>query len=669
MHKEKTQVRPPARPPIGLGIGVTGHRCGHPAFNGNAKRISAVVDAIFESIDDKMSTLRGELDEFEFAPPLLTTLMADGADQIASELALERGWKLASPLPFGRKLNTAINALPNNGADARALLNGDQPEDAQTQNQAKQIEELTTKAAIFDLADRDEKITQLFLAMLDDPQDVGKAQAFALESATRATLAGRIVISQSDILIGIWDGVSTANPGGTGHTIATALEMGEPVIWIDPSDPENWTFLYAPESLATLSDHGKGKDRDATLDQILDGLLTPDAQLRDPSRAKRGLAALYDAEWKDKSPTHIHAYRKIETIFGGEPRPFRSVSQTYERPEDIANGSARNLMEAAARLPDADTDYVEQVEKHSLQNFAWADGLSSRLSDRYRGGMIVNFLLSSIAIVGGILYLPLVDPEFKWPFALFEFLVLLAIVVITWRGVRFRWHGRWFETRRVAEYFRHTPFLLLLGMAHAPGRSPKGADTSWPEWIVRHTVRHIGLPHSTITNDYLVSYLDLLLDCHVRPQRDYHRQKAKRLRTVHHNLDQFSELLFKLAIISVAFYLILKIGVYFDLLDAAGVLATSKTFTVLGVMFPTLGGAIAGIRFFGDFERFAAISEVTSERLDDISQRIELLQRAPKSEICYARVVELAIATEDIVVSEIENWQAVFRGKQITVPV
>ena len=49
--------------------------------------------------------------------------------------------------------------------------------------------------------------------------------------------------------------------------------------------------------------------------------------------------------------------------------------------------------------------------------------------------------------------------------------------------------------------------------------------------------------------------------------------------------------------------------------------------------------------------------------------RIELLLTAPDSALDYARVSELAHAADDIVVSEIENWQAVFGGKHITVPV
>jgi hypothetical protein len=83
----------------------------------------------------------------------------------------------------------------------------------------------------------------------------------------------------------------------------------------------------------------------------------------------------------------------------------------------------------------------------------------------------------------------------------------------------------------------------------------------------------------------------------------------------------------------------------------------------------TFGASIAGIRYFGDFERFSAISEVTAEKLDAVVGRIEMLLKAPDAELTYGRVSELAHAADDIVVSEIENWQAVFGGKHIAVPV
>jgi hypothetical protein len=250
-----------------------------------------------------------------------------------------------------------------------------------------------------------------------------------------------------------------------------------------------------------------------------------------------------------------------------------------------------------------------------------------------------------------------------------EFLLLGAILVIIWQGGRRRWHKRWFETRRVAEYFRHAPLLLLLGVARPPGRWPKGSDTSWPEYYARHALRALGLPRVAVTKTYLRHALTELLDAHVVSQRDYHRIKAKRLNTVHHRLDRLSERLFQLAIVSVSIFLLVAGFTSLNLLSDGAFHMTAKIASFLGVVFPTFGAALAGIRYFGDFERFAAISEVTAERLDGVHTRVELLGAAPDQGLTYAQVSELVHAADGIVVSEIESWQAVFGGKHITVPV
>ena len=144
---------------------------------------------------------------------------------------------------------------------------------------------------------------------------------------------------------------------------------------------------------------------------------------------------------------------------------------------------------------------------------------------------------------------------------------------------------------------------------------------------------------------------------------------ARRLRTVHHRLDRLSGRLFQLAIMSVSTYLMTAA------LSAAGLVSedalhdVAKYASYLGVIFPTFGAALAGIRYFGDFERFAAISEVTSERLEAVIARLKLLENCRPTAIDYARVSDLAHAIDDIVVDEIESWQAVFAGKHVTVPV
>ena len=204
-------------------------------------------------------------------------------------------------------------------------------------------------------------------------------------------------------------------------------------------------------------------------------------------------------------------------LFGADSfrERFKDLRQTHETPDAITSGSGAGLLSAAHALPGQEAGYVAKVETAILRRFAWADGVSAELSDTYRGGMIANFLLAPIAIIGGIAYLPFASSDAKWVFALFELVVLAAVLAITLTGQKRRWHERWFETRRVAEYLRHAPILLLLGVARAPGRWPLGTETSWPEWYGRHALRNVGLPQLVLTQAYLRRAVDELLHDHV----------------------------------------------------------------------------------------------------------------------------------------------------------
>lgn len=596
------------------------------------------------------------------APTRLHSMLANGVDQIAAHEGLKRGWELVAPLPFGLNLSVAINAQPRSAADANALLSGDAAADGDTQMRAAAIRELSQQARLFELAERDAEIAAHFIATMDAPDDLAKAQAFSVHSSERFALAGRVMIEQSDIIIGVWDGRTTALIGGTGNTIAVALDQGAAVIWIDPRAPEDWTILRAPESLAVPR-----ADMSESRMAMLTGLVQ--AALRPPGGGlSAGIAALGSEAWHPRSHRFWTAYRRIEALFGGEGRRFRSLRTLYESPEDIARGSGAAIMAAAASLPGADSDLAARIDTDILRRFAWSDGISTYLSDSYRGGMIANFLLSAFAVVIGIAYQPFGTSEQKWMFATVEFVMLSAILVIIWRGGRERWHKRWFETRRVAEYLRHAPILLLFGVARPPGRWPKGSETAWPEYYARASQRALGLPRVTITSAYLRA-ATALLDHHVENQRNYHIAKAARLTKVHHNLDALSTRLFQFAVAAVAAYLVLTAAAFVEAVPHKWPYKASYFFSFMGVLFPTLGAAIAGMRYFGDFERFAAISEVAAEKLDAVHARLLLLLSAPDAAIDYARSSELAHAADEIVMSEIESWQSVFGGKAITVPV
>lgn len=662
----------PAAPPAPerrLHIGVTGHRFSHPGFEGHADRIAATLAAILDLIDCAIAAVPVQAGTGPIAAARLHSLLADGTDLIAAEMALARGYELVAPLPFGRRLNKTINALPRSAADVRALLAGSEAQDSDTQGHADAIRRISDRARLFCLADQDAAITDLLLARFDDPGDGAKAQLLAAEVSRRVALAGRILIEQSDILIGVWDGLSTAHIGGTGHTIAAALQYGAPVIWIDTRAPEEWRILVGPEALPARAgdvDGGGAADRATQLTGLVQGFLVADSKAEHP-----GAATLTRERWRPRSNRLAHAYRRIEALFGGhsERSRLRGLTEYYPAADDLDAIAADPMLAAVRELPDAGEALATTIGAEVTRRFRWIDGISARLSDVYRGGMIVSFILSSLAIVGGIAYLPLVTPSGKWGFALFELVLLCIILAITFFGQRRRWHGRWFETRRAAEYLRHGAILVALGGARATGRWPRGTQTDWPEFYARQALRSVGLPQLAVTPAYLRGVLAGLLDRHVVAQRDYHFDKARRLTNVHHNLDHLSERLFQCAVASVAVYLLLVGASELLLVPREFVAHLAKLFTLLGVLFPTFGAGIAGIRYFGDFERFASISEVTAKKLAIIHARIERLAGAPDAALDYGRVADLAHAADDVVFAEIENWQAVFSSKQVSVPV
>lgn len=643
-----------------LALGITGHRASNPSFAAHAAAIATALEALFARIDAIAAGLPGARGAVR-----LHSLLVDGTDQVAAELALGRGWELAVPLPFGADLNAAINAHPASAGDAAALLAGRPVADPAATARADAIRAITARAQLFELADRDAEVEALWLATLADPEDRVAARAFDALASDNVALAGRVMIERTDLMVAVWDGKVANLPGGTGHTVTAALAMGAPVLLIDPARPDAWHILTRPEELGHLA--GAGADPAAPDMARLEAIIRQAvvAEGWSPSQLAR-------EQWRPRSARRFGLYRRIERVFGGEGGAFASLRLEFEAPEAIAAGSGAGVIAAAEAMPGGDGAVATRLARDVLPMFAWADGIASRLADAYRSGMCVNFVLAALAVIVGLAFLPMGLGDFKWAFAGVELLLLAGILALTMAGSRRGWHRRWFAMRRVAEYLRHAPALLLLGVARPTGRWPRpggsGGEAEWPEHFARHALRDVGLPQVRVTRDYLRAGLSTAVLPHVAAQRAYHAAKAHRLEAVHHRLDRTAATCFVLAVASVLAYLMVKGAGVAGIVPKGLAADLSPVFTFLGVAFPTLGANLAGIRYFGDFERFAAISRVAAERLAGIEARMTLLLSGTPAALTYGAAADLIHALDEAVVEEIASWQAVFGAKHLALP-
>ena len=235
---------PPSLPFV-LSVGVTGHRADVlPAGSLDALR-SRIRDVLLLVAEAGRALLDREQNCFAPLPPRLRFVspIADGADQIAAEVALELGWELQAVLPFGRDEYRA--SLANSAARER-------------------FDALIGSAA----------------CVLELPGD----KARQLDAYV---MTGRATVAHCDMLIAVWDGLPPRGRGGTGEVVQLAITRGTAIIHLPPDPGAAARLLWSafdPAVLTVADDPGVERPLDrADVDALLQGLLMPppDAQEQD----------------------------------------------------------------------------------------------------------------------------------------------------------------------------------------------------------------------------------------------------------------------------------------------------------------------------------------------------------------------------------------------------
>lgn len=563
VERADRRSRAPPRPPFALSLGVTGHRS--EMLGAHAPAISARVDEALEAITKAAFDLFGaNAGWFAEGVPRLTMVspLADGADQIAAEIALANGYALKVVLPF------PID-------DSRAALTPD-------------------SRATFD------RLAEAAHSLLELPGD----PASPIDGYV---MAGRATVAHCDLLIAIWDGELARGRGGTGDVVEMAMSRGTPIVHI-PVDPEQpVTLMWSAYDPAVITQYSTGVDRRpfdaAHLSALLDVLLTPPQDA-----AERRYAEIFAAERIVRFRARIE-YPLLLAIAG--IARFGSNSFREARVDAVRESEWRHYRDNRANPHHVNfpVDLVVETQE-------WSDRLATRFAQTYRSGHVFNFVLAAAAVVIGLSGFLL--PQYRLQLSAFEFVLALSIIINTRVGTKQQWHRRWLDYRQLAERLRPLGSLKLVAIAapDPPGNSTNPIARRWIEWYAAAIWRGMGCPSGSISADDVASIAQSVATDEVDPQVAYHRRHGIQINVLDERLQRISGSIFWITLLA-SIMTMVALALKPDLIDH-----WNNWLTLVSAGLPAVGTAIFGIRFQGDFGGSAVRSAATAAALDDIAQAL-----------------------------------------------
>ena len=478
-------LQSPPRPPFGFAVGITGHRVdavGRETIDG----ARTALDAVFAQLVHASETIRArdavffddQLSRRRFISPL-----ADGADQLAAELALAHGFTLETILPFP--------------ADVYAT-------DFTDQGDAQGFRRLLDRAS----------------CRLELPGER------AHQNDAYVT-AGRAVVAHADLLIAVWDGEPARGRGGTAEIVEHALRRGIPVIHVAVDPAEGLHILWTgyddpPLDVIDFCDAPTRRFTAQTVEDLLTLLLAPPSEPEE-----RRFIQAFLAEREHRTRTRIE-YPLLLTMLGVRrfhPRQFRV--EPYAATVAAEWSAFHRGCSDAAHAVSGGFRVLETA-------YCWSGKLAEHYAGTYRSGHVLNFALAglatSLALAGLIL------PGEKALLVAAELGTILLFILNTRVGTKRGWHRRWLDYRHLAEQLRPMRSLKLFALARPPAAGRRRGGRRWIDWYAAAFWRAMGSPDGRLDAVTLDKLSILTVTEELRPQIDYHYVNAHRMHDVEHRL-------------------------------------------------------------------------------------------------------------------------------------
>lgn len=642
-------------------VGVIGHRPNRlPKDQRTLDELHGVVTAILDEAKIAVTAFQQDKHHASFyldTTPVMRAIspLAEGADRLVAEEALNLGYELCCPMPF---FQTEFEGDFDVASviDFRTLL-------------ARAGEE--TGLVRFELDGRRNTKTE--------PDNEAKAYA----------AAGQVVLNQSDLLIVIWDGGASAGVGGTRDTLVKALHYHVPTIWVDALQPWLWRYLASEEELESLKRDGRYALNEADVGK-------PEMQR---TRIAEVVRHIVDSELglpAAQGHTRGHEKRRPPTLSGvneyfRERKPALNLAVVWKMFRDLVNLgwpvvpaiSVPNFVEqirhdwpvgeddfpAGSRNPPRmapPSSLAIWVNSRLRGHYAWSDKLADLYADAYRSTYVLSYLFSVLAVFIALLPLAMKLEGDADRFCIAAELAVLSsvLILVGWALVR-HWHDRWTDYRLLAELVRQLRFLVPLGggrpFPHVQEHLALYGDPtlSWMYWHMRGITRDTNLPNAVVTQDYIrdcLEHMAAVVGTEQTGQWGFHETTRTRSEHIHQRLEWIAIGIFFLTLMGIGFHLYLASPT--SLFHAWAPLA-DHWLVLVSATFPALSAALAGINNQGEFKRLAKRSTAMVDGLARLSNRIQDLQGA-QAPLRSESVLRLSGQITEIMVQEVVDWRVMF---------
>ncbi len=593
---------PPARTKTSvvgpLGIGVTGHRLGR-LGESDLGELRATLRALFRTLASEAN-----------APMRLITNLADGADSIAADEALDLGWVLDAVLPLSRDDYLADFIEAQARADHEVLL--------------------AAAHSVF---------------VLDGDRSVEGGSAIAYERA------GRVVLAQSDILVAVWDSGPVRGRGGAAQIVAEAVLAGIPVIHVDPAGTHPPRLLWDG-----LEEHDLGQQ---TVDTVPHGDLSAlPGLVRDlldlpVDASEQAMLAQFEAPTKPRRNWAL-AYPLLLAVMG-----VRRLRKTDWAVADSARAMP-TILGSCSSVALSASGYGEKMRTVLAPRFARADATATYVAQMFRSGYVTNFSFAAFAVVLSLLGLAL-PATLKPVLIILEFMVIATILLVTRAGNRAKWHRRWLDNRHLAERLRCLTVASQLGELEL--RSGADLRPGWVDWYARATAREVGMPSVRIDHAYLAGVRDGLTSL-IDDQITYLNNDASRMHRLEHKMHNLGTFLFMMTAIICVSLLAFKMAdkmVGMAALDAMAHPFLTAT-TIASAALPAIGAAIYGIRMQGDFAGIAERSESLAHNLTTLRQVIAA------DALSFDTLKRRVARATDLLTRDLASWLQTYHARPLTLP-